>query len=180
MLKYLWKFLKYLEEKEGDEPSSFWTCTIFVYFIIKSFSFVVLSSASEVPYQSQVIVGQLRAGDSSDRIQKIDSDFHRRLEKYFPDWEERMAYQEKQAEFYKLARRKKSELKKLRIEDSSKFYSEQELDSINYFQGKGYYARYQDIRVAPNIYDTRQSFLLKMQDTKTRQKFLKSFNRINN
>ena len=126
---------------------------------------------------------QLRAGGSSDRIgivRKMDSDLHRRLERHFPDWEERMTYQEKQAEFYKSVMRKKREIIKLRMTDDSSLYSEKELDSINYFKGKGYYARCQDPSAAPNIFDTRQSFLLKMHDTTAREKFLKSFNRINN
>ena len=38
---------------------------------------------------------------------KFDITFHRRLEQHFPDWVERMAYQKKQKEFYKLAMKKK-------------------------------------------------------------------------
>lgn len=64
------------------------------------------------------------------------------LRKHFPDWEERMAYQEKQVEFYKSALRKKKEIIKLRMIDDSSLYSENELDSINYFKGKGCYARF--------------------------------------
>ena len=184
MLKYLCKFFKYLEQWEKYEPTSFWPCTIGLWFTIKSFSFAfgALSPVSEVPCQSQAVVVQLRAGGSSDKvgIQKMDLDLHRRLERYFPDWEERMAYQEKQAEFYKSALRKKKEIIKLRMIDDSSLYSEKELDSINYFRGKGCYARYQDPSAAPNIFDTRQSFLLKMHDTSAREKFLKSFRRINN
>lgn len=45
----------------------------------------------------------------------MDSDLHRRLERQFPDWEERMSYQEKQAEFYKSALRKKKEIIKMRF-----------------------------------------------------------------
>ena len=133
----------------------------------------------EVPCESQAVVVQLRSGGSSDKV-GMDSDLHRRLEKHFPDWEERMSYQEKQAEFYKSALRKKKEIIKLRMIDDSSLYSEEELDSINYFKGKGCYARYQDPSAAPNIFDTRQSFLLKMHDTSAREKFLKSFRRINN
>ena len=57
---------------------------------------------------------------------------------------------------------KKREIRKLRIIDDSSLYSEKELDSINYFKGKGYYGRCPDPSVAPNIFDNRQSFLLKM------------------
>lgn len=69
---------------------------------------------------------------------------------------------------------------KLRMTDDLSVYSEKELDSINYFKGKGCYARYQDPSAAPNRFDTRQSFLLKMHDSSAREKFLKSFNRRNN
>jgi hypothetical protein len=91
-----------------------------------------------------------------------------------------MAYQKSQTEFYKSAMRKKKEIIKLRMADDLNFYSEKELDAINYFEGKSLYARYQDPSVAPNIYGTRQSFLLKMHDISSREKFLQSFNRINN
>lgn len=177
MLNSFWKFLKYLEQWEKYESASFWFCTIGLGLTIKSFAFAALSPVSEVPYQSQSVVVQLRAGGSS---QKMDSDLHRRLERHFPDWEERMTYQEKQAEFYKSAMRKQREIRRLRMIDDSSFSSEKELDSINYFKGKGFYARCQDPSAAPNIFDTRQSFLLKMHDTSAREKFLKSFNRRDN
>ena len=57
-----------------------------------------------------------------------------------------MAYQKNQTEFYKLARRKKKEIIKLRMVDDLNVYSEKELDTINYFEGKGFYVRYQHFR----------------------------------
>jgi hypothetical protein len=57
------------------------------------------------------------------------------LKKYFPDWKERIEYQQKQEKFYESVIRKTRELKKLRIEESSKFYSQEELDAFDYFQG---------------------------------------------
>ncbi len=171
-----------MEQWEKYEPSSFWLCTIGLWFTIKSFSFGALSPVSEFPCQSQAVVVQLRAGSSSDKVgsRKMDSDLHRRLERHFPDWEDRMAYEEKQAKCYKSALIKKKEIIRLRMIDDSSLYSEKELDSINYFKGKGSYAKYQDPSAAPNIFDTRQSFLLKMHDTNAREKFLKSFRRRNN
>ncbi len=168
-----------MEQWEKYEPSSFWLCTIGLWFTIKSFSFGALSPVSEFPCQSQAVVVQLRAGSSSDKV-GMDSDLHRRLERHFPDWEDRMAYEEKQAKCYKSALIKKKEIIRLRMIDDSSLYSEKELDSINYFKGKGSYAKYQDPSAAPNIFDTRQSFLLKMHDTNAREKFLKSFRRRNN
>lgn len=72
--------------------------------------------------------------------------------------------------------RKKREIRKLTMTDDFNLYSEKELNSINYFKGKGYYARCQYFSVASNIDYTRQSFLLKMDDPSARKKFLKSFN----
>ena len=61
---------KCLERWERDEPSSFWLCTITIClgFIININSFDALSPTSEVPSQSQAVVGQLRAGGSSNKV----------------------------------------------------------------------------------------------------------------
>jgi hypothetical protein len=87
-----------------------------------------------------------------------------------------MAYQKKQEEFYKLAMRKKRELRRLRIKENSKFYTKQELDAMDYFHGTGFYQKHQDPKVKPNIFDTRQTFLFKMHDPILRNNFLNSFN----
>ena len=63
--------------------------------------------------------------------------------------------------------------------DKRNRYTKEELDAIDYFQGTGFYARQQDPKMKPNIYDTRQSFLLKMHDDQMRDEFLASFNRKN-
>ena len=75
---------------------------------------------------------------------------------------------------------KKKEGKRLGLIDDSRLYSAEELDAIDYFNGEGCYAKFQDPHVAPNKFDTRKSFLLKMHDASAREKFLKNFNRINN
>ena len=95
---------------------------------------------------------------------KFDLAFHRRLEQHFPDWEDRINYQKKQEEFSKSALRKERELRRLRIKDTSKFYTKQELDAIDYFHGTGSYKKYQDPAMKPNIFDTRQTFLFQMHD----------------
>jgi len=91
-----------------------------------------------------------------------------------------MDYQKKQEKSYKLAMKRKKELKRLRVLDKKSYYTKEELDAMNYFQGTGFYITYQDPKVKPNIFDTRQSFLLKMHDDKLRNEFLDSFNRRNN
>lgn len=55
--------------------------------------------------------------------------------------------------------RKKREIQKLRIKQILDLYTKEELDAIDYFQGKGFYAKYQNPRTKPNIFETRQSFL---------------------
>jgi hypothetical protein len=181
LFKFLYQLGLILEKFERIAPRIFWFlslvfCTVFV-----------SPYETKIPpvevCQYQAVSQRFRAGGQGENlniIQKMDPDFHRRLEKYFPDWEERMAYQKSRTEFYKSAMRKKKEIIKLRMGDDLNFYSEKELDAINYFEGKSLYARCQDPSVAPNIYDTRQSFLLKMHDISSREKFLQSFNRINN
>ena len=94
--------------------------------------------------------------------------------KTFPDWEARMDYQKKREKFYKSAIKKQTELKRLRIKDTSGFYTKEEEDARNYFHGKGFYVKQQDTNVKPNIFDTRQSFLIKMHNPVMRQNFLNS------
>ena len=60
--------------------------------------------------------------------------------------------------------------------DDLSLYTEKELDSINYFKGKDFYAKQQDPGTDPNLFDTRRSFLVKMRSSTAREKFLKSFN----
>ena len=101
------------------------------------------------------------------------------MEQHFPDWNERMNYHKKQEKFYKSAIKRKKELKRLRVLDKKSYYTNEELDAMDYFQGTGFYAKQQDPKVKQNIFDTRQSFLLKMHDDKLRNEFLDSLNRKN-
>ena len=174
MLKDLWSFLKSLEQWEKYEPSSFWLCSIGLYFSFSA-GFGVLFPES--PSQSHVVIEQVRGGAREDypflgKRKKFDLAFHRQLEQYFPDWDERMDYQKKQEKLFKSAMRKKREMKRLRTKENPKSYTKEELDAIDYFQGNGVYAKYQDKRKKQNIFDTRQSFLLKMHDDKLRNDFL--------
>lgn len=60
MLKYLCKFLKYLEQWERYEPSSFWLCSIGLYI---SFSAGFGALFPESPRQSHVVIEQVRGGE---------------------------------------------------------------------------------------------------------------------
>ena len=130
---------------------------------------------------------QLRGGEASHSFldflgkrKNFDIAFHRRLERHFPDWKERMDYQKRQEEFYKSATRKRKEIKRLGLLENSDFDTKEEFDAITYFEGTSRYAKYQDSRTKPNIFDSRQSFLMKMHDEKMRENFLDSFSHINN
>ena len=74
--------------------------------------------------------------------EKIDLSFHRQLEQHFPDWSDRMDYQNKQEKFYKSAMLKKREIQRLRIIETSNLYTKEELNAIRYFQGTGFYSYY--------------------------------------
>ena len=115
----------------------------------------------------------------SAKREKFDLVLHARLMKTFPDWPARMDYQKKQEKFYKSVIKKQIQLKRLRIQDTSSFYTKEEVDAINYFHGKGFYAKAQDSSMKPNIFDTRQSFLMKMHNPVMRKNFIKSFKRVN-
>jgi hypothetical protein len=195
MFKDFWSFLKSLEKWERYEPSSFWLCSIGLYFSF-SVGFGVLFLES--PSQSQTVIekntasvlAQNRGGGESKqksgsfvlrtglgKRKKFDIVFHRRLEQHFPDWKARIDYQKKQEKFYKLAMKRRKEIKRLRMIDKKSYYTKDELDAMDYFHGTGFYQKEQDPKVKPNIFDTRQSFLLKMHDPVLRNNFLNSFNR---
>lgn len=75
--------------------------------------------------------------------------------------------QQKQEKLYESALRKEREAKRIKRKSDS-LYTKEELDAINYFKGTGFYAKHQDLKTKPNIFDTRQTFLLKMHDSKLR------------
>ena len=87
MLKYLWSFLKSLEQWEKYQPSSFWLCSIGLYI---SFSAGFGALFPESPRQSHVVIEQVRGGRREDypflgKRKTFDLDFHRQLGQYFPD-----------------------------------------------------------------------------------------------
>ena len=148
--------------------------------------FIIIWIRKPIPYEDVVhnrnqFVKQeilsLRAGgqDSTDR-----SSVGRKilLKNLFPDWPERVAYQKEQEKFYKSALAKLQELRKLRIPDkySVKLLTVPEKDALDYLKGTGFYKKHQNPKTLPNIFDTRQSFLLKMEDREVRENFLNSYN----
>jgi hypothetical protein len=150
----------------------------------------VIHNHNTSPSYSEQIILKIRSGSdkpkniviiqtSLGKRKKINIVTHRRLEKFFPDWEERIAYQENREKVYKAAMRKRREALRLRQkEDFGRTKDEQ--DAIDYFSGRGFYQTHQDPSVKPNIFDNRQSFLIKLHNKEMRMNFLKSFNRRHN
>lgn len=147
-------------------------------------TWLIFSPVPEDKQSSLQVIERVPGGDQSlpflGKRKKFDLAFHHRLEQHFPDWEARIDYQKKQEELYKSARKKKYEIKRLRMLDSNRYYTKEELDAIAYFEGTDNYAEYQDLKTRPNIFDTRQSFLLKMHDDNMRNQFLEAYNRKDN
>lgn len=97
------------------------------------------------------------------------------LENLFLDWPDRVSYQKQQEKFYQAGKKKLREANRLRMGDRIKL-TPQEKDAYDYFHGTGVSKDRQNPKNSPCIYDTRQSFLLKMEDPKMRTTFLNSYN----
>lgn len=121
-------------------------------------------------------ISTIRAGSREEPTQNLAKKkfFREMLKQYFPDWNVRVNYQNKQVKFYRSGLRRISEAKRLRIKLK---LTPQEQDAFDYFGGKNFYSYHQNVKTSPNIYDTRQSFLLKMENREMRAKFLKAYNR---
>lgn len=129
--------------------------------------------------QSQKIIS-VRGGASNLNKKKpknFDANFHRILQKGFPDWEKRIEYEQKQRELYESAQ-KKLKMNPIVISSSEQLFSTEEKDAIAYFQGTGFYADCQRLEERPNVFDTRETFLLKMHNPKMRENFLNGLNRL--
>ena len=103
---------------------------------------------------------------------------HEMLRKHFPDWYGRINYKKKQKKFYRSALARIAEAKRTRVKLK---LTRQEQDTFDYFNGKNFYKYHQSLNTPPNIFDTRSSFLLKIEKNKNmRENFLRSYNRIKN
>lgn len=74
--------------------------------------------------------------------------------------------------------RKKLEIRRTKLLYKKDYYTKEELDAMDYFNGTSFYSHYQSLETPPNIFDTRWSFLLKVEKNKNmRENFLKNYNR---
>ena len=181
------RFLRLLELWESAHSSSFWSFTACVYLFF-TILFNHLVSFSQNQSQSQVVIGKIRAGgnqqheviNSVDNLAKKEY-FKEMLVKHFPDFESRASLEKQQAIIYDKAVQKIKEYQRLvpLLNNYQKWLTAEEKLSINYFHGAGIYAKFQDPKIPPNILDTRETFLKKMENKDMREKFLESYNRVN-
>ena len=120
------------------------------------------------------LVNSLRGGGNRKYPRNFDKNFHRILRKGFPDSKRRIEFEKSQLEFYNSARSKLYRTQTLSMKDKMRLLSPQEHDAINYFTGQGFYRSQQYFRTEPNIFDTRESFLIKIYNESNRNRFLKS------
>ena len=101
------------------------------------------------------------------------------LIKHFPDFESRLSLEKRQAINYQKAIKKIKEFKRVSplLSNYQKLLNAEEKSAIDYFHGTGIYTKFQDPNTPPNIFDTRKSFLKKMENKKMREKFLEAYNR---
>lgn len=60
------------------------------------------------------------------------------------------------------------------MKNKMRLLSPEEHDVLNYFTRQGFYRLQQDFRTESNIFDTRESFLIKVHNESDRNRFLKS------
>jgi hypothetical protein len=128
---------------------------------------------------SITLVNSLRGGGNRKYPSNFDKNFHKILRKGFPDSKRRIEFEKSQLEFYNSARSKLYRAPTLSMKDKMRLLSPEEHDAINYFTGQGFYRSQQDFRTEPNIFDTRESFLIKMHNESNRNRFLKSLKESN-
>lgn len=158
----------------------------FVYVILSKFvdtndnSNFNLSSSSVQSIATLNGGAQNRSSENTPKIslpQALEQTINRRkmLRKHFPDWEERMDYQKKQEKIYRSGLARIAGAKRVRVKFK---LTKQEQYAFDYFNGQNFYKYYQSLETPPNIFDTRWSFLLKVEKNKNmRENFLKSYNR---
>lgn len=149
----------FLERLERESPKFLWGLILMLMLVFTSLdqdSVIQNHNTSISPSYTEKIRGGSKPTEKIVIIQtslgkrkKINIVTHRRLEKFFPDWEERVTYQEDREKVYKVAMIKRREALKLKTkEDFGRTKDEQ--DAIDYFLGRGFYQTHQDPSVKPN------------------------------
>ena len=152
------------------------------------FSHSHIVSSSNNQSQTQVVIEKIRSGgqpqhegtNSVDNLAKKEY-FKEMLVKHFPDFESRASLEKQQAIIYQKAVKKIKEYQMISplVKNYQKWLTAEEKSSIDYFNGTGIYAKFQDPKTPPNILDTRKTFLKKMEDQDMGEKFLETYNQVN-
>ena len=102
------------------------------------------------------------------------------LARYFPDWDARLSVEKQQAIIYNKATKKLKAYKNFNplLKNPEKLLTDDEKFAIDYFHGRGTFKKSHDPKTRPNLYDTRQTFLNKMENQEMRQEFLESYNKV--
>ena len=186
------KFLKSFKIWENVQFSSFWFSTISIYFCFTT----LFSHPASLPKnhcQTLTVIEQVRCGASEkpysdrqqDKVTNSLDDLAKReymkkiLIEHFPDLESRVFQEKRQGRIYQKAIKKIKEYKRISplLNNYQELLTAEEKSAIDYFHGTGIYAKFQDPNTSPNIYDTRKTFLKKMENKEMREKFLEAYNR---
>ena len=65
------------------------------------------------------------------------------------------------------------------LKNHEKWLTDEEKSALDYFHERGIYKKYQNPKIPPNVLDTRQTFLKKIEDQGMREKFLENSNQRN-
>ena len=181
-------FFRTLSNFEKLNPTAFWLITgglglslNFFFLNRQDYLFPQTEAIQTTLAQKQALsISGGNLFDQSNERKKFNLLLHIALEREFPDFQERIDYEKKQETLLRSVQAKQKTLQEtgtivIQPQHYSKFYTNEELNAIDYYQGTGFYKQQQDLSTPPNKYDTRQTFLLKMHDSETRGKFLKSF-----
>ena len=177
LFNFLYRFLKFWLKLLGP---NLLLCILSLFFL-----FHYLPSFSEPTSQTEVVVQEIRAGGQErDEVRNHLAKkkyFQEMLAKHFPDFESRVSLEKRQAVIYQKAGKKIKEYQRLcpQLNNYQEWLTAEEKLSIDYFHGTGIYAKLQDSKTPPNIFDTRKSFLKKMENQDMREKFLETYNRVN-
>ncbi len=147
-----------------------------------------LPSFSKTPSQAQVVIEEVRSlGQHQHAVTNFVDNlakkkyFEEMLVKRFPDIESRVSLEKQQAIIYQKAVKKIKEYQRISplLNNYQKLLTAEEKSSIEYFHGTGIYAKLQDPKTPPNKFDTRKTFLKKMENKNMRDKFLETYNLLN-
>ena len=99
------------------------------------------------------------------------------LRKHFPDFPERIDHEIEMRKHYHSGSLKITAAKRANMRTAEPLLTYQEKDAFDYFSGRGFYEPHQNPKTSPNRFDSRRSFLLKMEDDQMRNEFLNSYNK---